>query len=125
MIFQSSIVFCYIICDCEQPGINFKLQLFVSWLGHCWPLFCWDLHTASSDTIFVQIYIDALQGVPAECVKKSDFFILQIKLLSFCAKIAPKRRKLQKTVKIEKKRMMQVQVKTQNFFNPDPWLMWS
>ena len=36
------------------------------------------------------------------CVKKSDFF-LQMKLLSSCAKIAPKRHKLQKIIKIEKK----------------------
>jgi hypothetical protein len=35
-------------------------------------------------------------------VKKSEFF-LQIKLLSFCARIAPKRHKLQKIVKIEQK----------------------
>ena len=35
-------------------------------------------------------------------VKKSEFF-LQIKLLSFCARIAPKRQKLRKIVKIEKK----------------------
>ena len=35
-------------------------------------------------------------------VKKLDFF-LQIKLLSFCARIAPKRHKLWKIVKIEKK----------------------
>ena len=35
--------------------------------------------------------------------QKIRFFFLQIKLLSFCAKIAPKRHKLQKTVKIEKK----------------------
>ena len=31
------------------------------------------------------------------------FFFSQIKLLSFCANIAPKRHKLQKTIKIEKK----------------------
>ena len=36
-------------------------------------------------------------------VKKSDFF-LQIKLLSSCSKIDPKRQKLQKSVKIEKKK---------------------
>ena len=36
-------------------------------------------------------------------VKKSDFF-LQIKLLSSCVKIAPKSHKLQKIVKIEKKK---------------------
>ena len=35
-------------------------------------------------------------------VKKSDFF-LQIKLLSFCTRIAPKRHKLRKIVKIGKK----------------------
>ena len=34
-------------------------------------------------------------------VKKPDFF-LQIKLLSFCARIAPKRHKLRKIIKIEK-----------------------
>ena len=36
-------------------------------------------------------------------VKKSDFTFLQIKLLRFCATIAPKRHKHQKIVKIEKK----------------------
>ena len=35
-------------------------------------------------------------------VKKSDFF-LQIKLLSFCTKIAPKMHKLRKIIKILKK----------------------
>ena len=35
-------------------------------------------------------------------VKKSESFFLQIKLLSFCAKIAPKRHKLQNIIKIEK-----------------------
>ena len=35
-------------------------------------------------------------------VKKTDFF-LQLKWLSFCTKIAPKRHKLQKIIKIEQK----------------------
>jgi hypothetical protein len=56
------------------------------------------LHTAGLDTIFVQIYMDALPGVPG--VSKNHNFFLKIKLLSFCARIAPKRNKL---VKIEKK----------------------
>ena len=49
-------------------------------------------HTAGSDTIFIQIYMDALPGVPG--VSKNQIFFLQIKLLSSCAKIAPKRHKL-------------------------------
>ena len=56
-------------------------------------------HTAGLDTIFVQIYMDVLPGVPG--VSKNQFF-LHIKLLSFCANIAPKRHKLRKTIKIEK-----------------------
>ena len=59
------------------------------------------IHTAGLDTIFVQIYMDALPGVPG--VSKNQIFFLQIKLLSFCARIAPKRHKLRKIVKIEKK----------------------
>ena len=58
-------------------------------------------HTAGSDTIFVQIYMDPPPGVPG--VSKNQNFFSQIKLLSFCARIAPKRHKLRKIVKIEKK----------------------
>ena len=58
-------------------------------------------HTAVLDTIFVQIYMDALPGVPG--VLKNQNFFLQIKLLRFFARIAPKRHKLRKIVKIEKK----------------------
>ena len=46
---------------------------------------------------FIQIYMDALPGV------SKNQIILQIKLSSFCARIAPKRHKLRKIVKIEKK----------------------
>ena len=53
-------------------------------------------HTASSDTIFIQIYMDAFPWF-----KKIRFF-LQITLLSSWANIAPKRHKLRKIVKIEK-----------------------
>ena len=67
---------------------------------------CFDLfriapicHTAGSDII--QIYMEVLPGVPR--VSKNQNFYLQIKLLSSCAKIAPKRHKLKKIVKIEKK----------------------
>ena len=31
-------------------------------------------HTAGSDTIFNQIYMDGLPGIPRVCVNKSDFF---------------------------------------------------
>ena len=64
-------------------------------------LFSSTFHTASSDTIFIQIYMDAPPGVPG--VSKNQNFFLQIKLLSSCAKIDPKRQKLRKSVKIEKK----------------------
>ena len=46
-------------------------------------------HTASSDTIFIQIYMDAFRG--SRGVKKSDFFLKRIKMLSSCAKIAPQK----------------------------------
>ena len=59
------------------------------------------VHTAGSDTIFIQIPMDAPPGVLG--VSKNQKFFLQIKLLSSCAKIAPKRHKLQKIVKIEEK----------------------
>ena len=59
------------------------------------------MHTAGSDTIFVPIYLDPSPGVPG--VSKNRIIFSQIKLLSFCANIAPKRHKLKKTIKIEKK----------------------
>jgi hypothetical protein len=59
------------------------------------------LHTAGLDTFFVQIYMDALLGVPG--VSKNQKFFLQIKLLSFCARIASKTHKLRKIVKMSKK----------------------
>jgi hypothetical protein len=45
-----------------------------------------------SNTIFVQIYMDPPPRVPG--VSKNQNFFSQIKLLSFCANIAPKRHKL-------------------------------
>ena len=36
-------------------------------------------------------------------VSKNQIFFLQMKMFSFCAKIAPRRHKLQKTIKIEEK----------------------
>ena len=56
-------------------------------------------HT-SLGTIFVQIYMDALPGVLG--VSKNQNLSLQIKPLSFCDRIAPKRHKLLKIVKSEK-----------------------
>jgi hypothetical protein len=55
-------------------------------------------HTAGLDNIFIQIYMDVPHGV-----SKNQIFFYKIKLLSSCAMIAPKRHKLQKIVKIEKK----------------------
>ena len=48
-------------------------------------------HTASSDTIFIQIYMDVLPGVSG--VSKIHKNMLLIKVLSCCARIAPKRHK--------------------------------
>jgi hypothetical protein len=45
--------------------------------------------------------MDPPPGVPG--VSKNQNFFSQINLLSLCANIAPKRHKLQKTIKIEKK----------------------
>ena len=45
--------------------------------------------------------IDAPPGVPG--MSKNHIFFSQMKLFSFCAKIAPKRHKLQKTIKIKEK----------------------
>ena len=45
-------------------------------------------HTARCNTIFVQIYMDAPPGVP--WVSKNHIFFSQMKLFSFCAKIALK-----------------------------------
>ena len=58
-------------------------------------------HTASSDTIFVQIYMDPPPGVPG--VSKNQIFFSQIKLLRFCANISSKRHKPQKPIKLKKK----------------------
>jgi hypothetical protein len=59
-------------------------------------------HSRFGHYFYSNLYGRALRGPRG--VKKSDFF-LQIKLLSSCAKIAPKRHKLQKIIKIEKKNM--------------------
>ena len=58
-------------------------------------------HTASSDTIFIQITMDTPAGVPG--VSKNHNFFLQINMLRSCAKIEPKLKKLRKTAKTEKK----------------------
>ena len=59
------------------------------------------LYTQPDQTLFLFKSIwNGAQG--SKGCKKSEFF-LQIKLLSFCAKIAPKRYKLRKIIKIERK----------------------
>ena len=62
---------------------------------------CSHSHTAGLDTIFIQIYMNGPQG--SQGCQKIRIIFLQIKLLSSCAKIAPKRHKLRKIVTIEKK----------------------
>ena len=57
-------------------------------------------HTAGLDTIFAHIYMDAPPGVPR--VLKNQIYFLKIKMLSFCANIAPESHKLQKIIKIGK-----------------------
>jgi hypothetical protein len=64
-------------------------------------LFSSTFHTASSDTIFIQIYMDAPPGVPG--VSKNEIFFVEIKLLSSCAKIDPKRQNLSKLKKTYQK----------------------
>jgi hypothetical protein len=62
-------------------------------------------HTAGLDTIFGHYFCSNLYGRAPRGprgVEKSDFFF-QIKLLSFSARIAPKRHKIRKIIKIEKK----------------------
>ena len=56
----------------------------------------WQIRTASLDTIFIQIYMDTLSGVPG--VSKNQF-LLQMKLLSCCQNCPQKAQ----TSKIEKK----------------------
>ena len=93
------------ICDLHHMYLSlWFLQLVLSF---CSVHFCLcriinqHLHTAGLDTIFVQIYMDVLPGVPG--VSKNQNLFLKIKLLSFCPRITPKRHKLRKIVKIEKK----------------------
>ena len=58
-------------------------------------------HTGCLDPKKFLSTIDAPPGVPG--VSKNHIFFLQMKLLSFCAKIASKRHKLQKPSKLKKK----------------------
>ena len=58
------------------------------------------LHSGRMDSKNIHSTIDAPPGVPG--VSKNQIF-LQIKLLSFCTRIAPKRHKLQKIIKIGEK----------------------
>jgi hypothetical protein len=57
-------------------GVNSRPSKVGYFVGFCtqpvWTLFCWILHTAGLDTIFVQIYMDALPGVPG--VSKNQIF---------------------------------------------------
>ena len=58
-------------------------------------------HSGCLDSKKILSTIDAPPGVPG--VSKITFIFLQMKLFPFCAKIAPKRHKLQKTSKLKKK----------------------
>ena len=58
-------------------------------------------HSGCLDLKKILSTIDPPPGVPG--VSKNHIFFLQIKVFSFCAKIAPKRHKLKKTIRIEEK----------------------
>ena len=72
-----------------------SLDLLMNWRSTC------PSHIASSDTIFIQITMDAPPRVPR--VSKNCNLFLQINLLSFWAKVEPKLKKLRRTIKTEKK----------------------
>ena len=59
------------------------------------------LHSGCLDPKNILSTIDPPPGVPG--VSKNHIFFSQMKVFSFCAKIAPKRHKLKKTIKIEEK----------------------
>ena len=59
------------------------------------------LHSGRMDSKTIHSTIDAPPGIPG--VSKNQIFFLQIKLLSSCSNISPKRHKLRKIIKIEKK----------------------
>ena len=56
--------------------------------------------TAGSDTIFIQIYMDAPPGVPG--VSKEPEGLINNTLMCFCANIQPKLKKLRKPYEIKK-----------------------
>ena len=58
-------------------------------------------HSGCLDPKNILSTIDPPPGVPG--VSKNHIFFSQMKVFSFCAKIAPKRHKLKKTIKIEEK----------------------
>ena len=57
------------------------------------------LHTAGLDTIFVQIYMDALPGVPG--VSKNQIFFLQIYCLVFALRLPQKGTNFEKSSKLK------------------------
>jgi len=58
-------------------------------------------HSGCLDPKNILSTIDPPPGVPG--VSKNHIFFSQMKVFSFCAKIAPKRHKLKKTIRIEEK----------------------
>ena len=88
-------------CNASPQGPEKKILPFLSTKEIADEEFLKTFHTACLDTIFIQIYMDAPPGPGPRGVKNQIFF-LQIKLFSSCAKIAPKRHKLQKSSKLKK-----------------------
>ena len=86
-----------------KPGCNVSkaaIHTYTDYRTDCCTDSHWDLDLFSSSN-----HISPLLNRPQGCqgCQKITFFILQMKLFSFCAKIAPKRHKLQKPSKLKKK----------------------
>ena len=77
--------------------VNNSILFLCLFLGLAWT----STHSRFGHYFCSNLYGSAPRGPRG--VKKSDFFFSQMKLFSFCAKIAPKRHKLQKSSKLKKK----------------------
>ena len=87
----------------EISKTNTKTLIYSIWIRPQGSLGCQKMrHTQPVWTLFLFKSIWTRSQGSQGC-QKIRFFFLQIKLLSFCARIAPKRHKLWKIVKIEKK----------------------
>ena len=85
------------ICSAKEAGVGRKTNSKIAPLDNSGPLITVAVWTHKPFTPV----LTCPQG--SQGCQKIRIYILQIKLLSFCANIALKKHKLQKTIKIEKK----------------------